>query len=429
MPEPSAAFLILFRNSEPRDSGGGRHQPRKVEVALQEKVASHHDLPGSALDYVVRTSASLIVDDAAASNLLLGDDLCADAPPEIRLCLPVTKQAKLVGALYLENNLTPNAFTPQQIARTGIPGVASAISLENAYLYADLLRSEAFLSEGQRISHTGSWSWTLASGKVHWSDEHCRIFGHDPAKEDPPDFQFFLGRLHPEDRSFVEQVMDDAIRDNVGFACDFRIVLPDGLVKYVHGRGPAVATESGEIHEYIGTTIDISEQRAQRRRATADAQADLVHAARHDDHGRTGGLDRPRSEPARDGDRDECGDVPALARKGAAGPGRSAERGPNASSERSPRGEVIRSIRALARKSPPEMAELDMNGVIENVLELIAGRTDRHEVSVEMDLRHGLETTMGDRVQLQQVIMNLIMNGIEAMGGLQRRVLRVRHRS
>jgi C4-dicarboxylate-specific signal transduction histidine kinase len=93
-------------------------------------------------------------------------------------------------------------------------------------------------------------------------------------------------------------------------------------------------------------------------------------------------------------------------------------------------GEVIRSIRALARKAPPEMAELDMNGVVENILELMRAELARHEVSVETDLRDGLETIMGDRVQLQQVIVNLIMNSIEAMGGLNhpRRVLRVNTR-
>jgi C4-dicarboxylate-specific signal transduction histidine kinase len=84
-------------------------------------------------------------------------------------------------------------------------------------------------------------------------------------------------------------------------------------------------------------------------------------------------------------------------------------------------GEVIRSIRALARKSPSEMAELDINGVIENILELMRVELTRHDVSVEADLRNGLATIMGDRVQLQQVMMNLIMNGIEAMSGLERR--------
>ena len=271
--------LILFRNNEARIAAEAVTNHGRVEVALQEKIVSHHDVPESALDYVVRTRASLIMDDATASNLFSDDDYVRERRPKSVLCVPVIKQTKLVGALYLENNLTPNAFTPQRIAVLEFLASQAAISLENAYLYADLVRSEAFLSEGQRISHTGSWSWTLSTGKVVWSEEHRRIFGHDPEKEGPPDFQLFLGRLHPEDRAFVQQVLDIAIRDRAGFACDFRIVLPDGLVKYVHGVGRPIVRESGEIDEYIGTTIDVSEQK-RNEDALRDAQADLVHVAR-----------------------------------------------------------------------------------------------------------------------------------------------------
>jgi predicted ATPase/signal transduction histidine kinase len=420
-------ILILFRNNEPQIAAEAVINRGKVEVALQEKIVSHQDLPESALDYVVRTRASLIMDDATASNLFADDDYVRLRRPKSVLCLPVIKQAKLVGALYLENNLTPNAFTRQRIAVLEFLASQAAISLENAYLYADLARSEAFLSEGQRISHTGSWSWILATGKVFWSEEHSRIFGHDPAKDNPSDFQLFLERLHPEDRAFVQQVLDIAIRDRAGFACDFRILLPDGLLKYVHGVGRPIVNESGEIREYIGTTIDVSEQR-RNEDALRDAQADLVHVARLTTMGElVASIAHEVNQPlmAIVTNAETClrwlgRDPPDLgeARNAAERIVRNGHRG----------AEVIRSIRALARKSPPEMAEIDINGVIENILELMRAELSRHDVSVETDLRRGLETIMGDRVQLQQVIMNLIMNGIEAMGGLQRRVLRVNTR-
>lgn len=420
-------ILILFRNNEPQIAAEALINHGRVEVALQEKIVSRQDFPESALDYVVRTRASLIMDDATASNQFADDDYVRLRRPKSVLCLPVIKQAKLVGALYLENNLTPNAFTPQRIAVLEFLASQAAISLENAYLYADLARSEAFLSEGQRISHTGSWSWILATGKVFWSEEHSRIFGHDPAKDDLPDFQLFLGRLHPEDRAFVHQVLDIAIRDRAGFACDFRIVLPDGLIKYVHGVGRPIIGETGEIREYIGTTIDVTEQRRSED-ALRDAQADLVHVARLTTMGElVASIAHEVNQPlmAIVTNAETClrwlaKSPPELgeARNAAERIVRNGHRG----------AEVIRSIRALARKSPPEMAELDINGVIENILELMRAELSRHEVSVETDLRDGLGPIMGDRVQLQQVIMNLIMNGIEAMGGLQRRVLRVNTR-
>ena len=422
-------ILILFRNSKARMAAEAVTKQGKVEVALHEKIVSHHDVPKFALDYVVRTRASLIMDDATASNLFSDDAYVRERRPKSVLCVPVIKQTKLIGALYLENNLTPNAFTPQRIAVLEFLASQAAISLENAYLYADLVRSEAFLSEGQRISHTGSWSWTLSTGKVVWSEEHSRIFGHDPEKEGPLNFDLFLGRLHPEDHTFVQQAVDIAIRDRTGFACDFRIVLPDGLLKHVRGVGRPIVKESGEIHEYIGTTIDVSEQK-RNENALRDAQADLVHVARLTTMGElVASIAHEVNQPlmAIVTNAETC--LRWLGREQPdIGEARNAAERIVRNGHRA--GEVIRSIRALARKSPSEMAEIDINGVIENILGLMRVELTRHDVSVEAELSNGLATIMGNRVQLQQVMMNLIMNGIEAMSDLerQRRVLHVNTR-
>jgi PAS domain S-box-containing protein len=120
-----------------------------------------------------------------------------------------------------------------------------------------LQRSEAFLAEGQRMSHTGSWCWNIPTGKLIWSEEHCRIFGFDPAKAEPT-FQLFGERLYPEDRSFVQNILDNAIRERCDFDCEYRIALPDGSIKYVQGMGRPILKESGDIENFIGTTMDIT---------------------------------------------------------------------------------------------------------------------------------------------------------------------------
>src|SRR5438876_6895039 len=120
--------------------------------------------------------------------------------------------------------------------------------------------SEAFLTEGQRISHTGSWSWQVPSGKVAWSEEHFRIFGFDPAKTEPS-FQLFLETVHPEDRSFIERSLDEAVGEKSGFDIEFRISLADGSIKHVQGVGRPVVGESGEVVRYVGTTVDITERK------------------------------------------------------------------------------------------------------------------------------------------------------------------------
>jgi PAS domain S-box-containing protein len=120
-----------------------------------------------------------------------------------------------------------------------------------------LRRSEGFLADGQRISHTGTWGWNLSTGKLVWSEEHFRIFGFDPEKTEPS-FQLFLETVHPEDRSFIERGLDKAIRERSGFDMEFRIALADGSIKNVQGVGRPVVKESGDISHYIGTTVDIS---------------------------------------------------------------------------------------------------------------------------------------------------------------------------
>src|SRR5438132_4302669 len=123
-----------------------------------------------------------------------------------------------------------------------------------------LRHSEAFLTEGERISHTGSWSWNVSSGKITWSAEHFRIFGVDPEKTEPS-FQLFLETVHPDDRSFIEQALDQAVREKSGFDIEFRIALADGSIKHVQGVGRPVLGESGEVDRYIGTTVDITERK------------------------------------------------------------------------------------------------------------------------------------------------------------------------
>jgi PAS domain S-box-containing protein len=151
-----------------------------------------------------------------------------------------------------------------RLGRLG-PAITRALSearekTERARAETALRRSEAFLAEGQRISHTGSWSWNVATGEVSWSEEHFRIFGFDPEKTEPS-FQLFMETVHPEDRSFIERSLDEAIKEKRGFDLEFRIALADRSVKHVQGVGRPILGDSGNVDRYIGTTVDISERK------------------------------------------------------------------------------------------------------------------------------------------------------------------------
>ncbi len=308
--------------------------------------------------------------------------------------------------------------TEQRLARM-------ALERENAKrrrAEEELRRSEAFLAEGQRISRTGSWAWNVTTGEVTWSAEHFRIFGFDPNTA-TPSYAVGLDRIHSEDRAAVEDMLQKAVRDSSDFQCDFRIVTPDGATKYVHSLGRVAANGA----EFIGAVMDVTERRLAEE-ALRSALGDLERASRLSTMGQlTASIAHEINQPlaAIITYADACllwleADQPNLeeARQAATRIVRNGHRA----------GDIIKSIRALTRKSSPEMVSLDINDVIREVIVLMGAEFRRHGVRVETLLSSNLESVVGDRVQLQQVVLNLIMNGIEAMADLVhgRRRLQIR---
>jgi signal transduction histidine kinase len=276
----------------------------------------------------------------------------------------------------------------------------------------DLRRSEAFLAEGQRISRTGSWAWNVTTGELWWSAEHFRILGLDP-NATTPSYELFVDRIHPEDRPTVEETLYKAVRDSSHFQRDFRIVTPDGATKYVHSLGRAAANDANNT-EFIGTVMDVTERRIAEE-ALRSALADLERASRLSTTGQlTASIAHEINQPlaAIITNADACllwleADRPDLeeARQAATRIVRNGHRA----------GDIIKSVRALTRKSAPEMVSIDINDLIREVIVLMGAEFRRHSIRVETALPSNLNSVIGDRVQLQQVVLNLIMNGIEAM--------------
>jgi PAS domain S-box-containing protein len=122
-----------------------------------------------------------------------------------------------------------------------------------------LRRSEAYLVEGQRLSHTGSWARCISTGDLYYSVESFRIFGLDPERTKPT-FEVFLHRLHPDDRASVQETLDRAIRERSDFERDYRIVRDDGTIRHIHVVGHPVINAAGEVTEFVGTHVDVTEQ-------------------------------------------------------------------------------------------------------------------------------------------------------------------------
>src|ERR1700694_727750 len=146
-----------------------------------------------------------------------------------------------------------------------------------------LRRSEGYLAEAQRLTRTGSWAWSVATRhSVYWSQENYRLFGFDPEGDIPSDEAFYQ-RIHPEDRDRVRrEVFLERPDEGSHFDVEFRIVLPDGAIKYVRSTGHPVRNISGDLLEYVGTSIDVTERKRadEERERLRQAQADLAHVNR-----------------------------------------------------------------------------------------------------------------------------------------------------
>jgi PAS domain S-box-containing protein len=248
--------LILLRGDEPRIEAEATTRDGRVEVAVREATVTPSDLPQSALHYVIRTRERVVLDDASVGNLYSADEYVRKNRPRSVICLPIVKQTKLAGALYLENNLTPCAFTSDRVTVLELLASQAAISLENASLYSDLMRSQAFLSEAQTISHTGSFGWNTGSGEVYWSEETCDLFEHDRAVK--PTLELVFQRIHPDDRDLVRRALYNAAHENTDFDIEHRLLMPDSSIKHLHVIGRASNLSPSDNLEYVGAVTDVT---------------------------------------------------------------------------------------------------------------------------------------------------------------------------
>jgi PAS domain S-box-containing protein len=249
-------LLILPRGEEHRIEAEARTGHDSVEVSFRQSLVTPSELTESLLRYVIRTQESVILDDAV-QNQFSEDEYLRQRRSRSVLCLALVKQAKLIGVLYLENNLAPRVFTSKRLEMLELLASQAAISLDHARLYAGLRRSEAFLAQGQKISRTGSWGWHVSTGEVYWSKEHFRIFNYDPETA-RPSYSLFMERVHPEDRPLFEQILERAVREKSDFEHNYRIILPDGSIKFIRSVGQFFVTQSGDL-EFIGTVMDITD--------------------------------------------------------------------------------------------------------------------------------------------------------------------------
>ena len=284
-----------------------------------------------------------------------------------------------------------------------------------------LRRSEAYLAEAQRLSHTGTLAFN-ATAPVYWSEESYRIWGLDPL-QGLPSRETVLQRIHPDDRERVDVETEEAVRQKRDFAFEFKIVLPDGTVKYIESTGHPLFSADGELVEMVATHVDVTERkRAQEEHERLrQLESDLAHVNRVSMMGElTASLAHEILHPiatarnnARAAMRFLDMNPPNMAevREALACIVRDADRGKD----------IVDRIRDHIKKAPPRNDRFDLNEAIEEVIEMVQAPIEKNRVSVRTRLAAGVTSVCGDRVQLQQVVLNLILNAVEAMGSVEER--------
>src|SRR5262249_2221035 len=278
----------------------------------------------------------------------------------------------------------------------------------------EVRRSEAFLTEAQALSQTGSWGWNTATGDLFWSRQTYRIFGFAP--DVAPTLPMIVDVIHPDDRARFVHEVEMYERDRTDFEHEYRLKLRDGSIKHVYAAGRSAVRRFPNL-DYIGAIMDITD-----RKLAADAllktQAELAEVTRRTTMGELAAsiaheINQPlatvvtnaqtcasllRAQPSPWGEIESAVSDIAAAGKRAS--------------------DVITRIRLLLRKGVSEPVELNMNDVIRDVIALTRGTTRQKQVVLDTKLRDDVPRVLADRVQLQQVLINLITNAADAMSDI-----------
>lgn len=372
-------------------------------------------LPETVLAYVTRTQDVVILDGGGDEHPFAEDPYVREAPSTSILCLPIVKQKQLVGVLYLENGLSTNLFKQAQVAVLQLLASQAAISLENAALYQaakDTQEKARRAAEELRLAYDmiPALAWnsdidgTLLSFNKRWHDFTGLSLEESLGNG-------WMRAIHPDDLDKVVAKWIEVLGVGEAGEVEARMIRMDGVARSFLIRATPMRDQQGAIIKWYGTNIDIDDLKRME-----EAQQHLSRAARLTALGElTASIAHEVNQP-----------LMAIVMNAATclkwlSEGQLEIEEARQAAERIIRdshraGDVIASIRALARKAPLSMEAVDINGMIDGVIVLTRGELQRHGISLATDLDPNVGSVVGDRIQLQQVVLNLILNAAEAMG-------------
>lgn len=419
-----SGMLILLKGNVPVIEAIGRDEPGGVQVTLGEDKVTREDVPASVLYTALRTRKPVVLEDAQGDPQFSFEVSLSKRCVRSVCCLPLVKQGNVVGVLYLENNLTAGVFTASRTSVLEMLASQAAISLETARLYAELVEenkrrretemalrlSEEALALGQKISRSGSYIWNTLTGERYWSKELYNVFDL-PMEAGSPGTQAILERIHPEDVGVYQEAVTRAARNRTPFRQKFRIVTPDGAVKYLEVLG-----EPSGVSNFVGVVTDVTDRHTTEL-ALQSAKIELAKASRVTTMGElAASIAHEINQP--------LASIVSNASAGVRWLNRPVPDIPEALGglrdivkDGKRAGNIIRALQSLAKEAKPSFVPTFVDGVVRDVFELAAAEVEQRSLAVRLDLAAGC-SVMADRVQLQQVLFNLVMNAGDAMSHL-----------
>jgi len=414
-------LLVLLHAEEARIEAEAATLGDSITVQLSDQPATADLIPESVLQHVLHTREQLIIDDAAIDRPHGDDPYFRTHQVRSVLCLPLINQLKLTGVLYFENSLTAGAFVPRRCAVLSLVASQAAIALENARLYRDLQQREAKILRLVDANIIGIFIWS-AGVVIEANDTFLRMLGFERA-------DLTSGRIRwrdqtpPEWHGRQQRAEDELARTGKSEPFEKEYFHKDGSRVPVL-VGSALFEEYGGKRTGVSFVLDLTE----RNRAEAEAidserrylelQREMAHANRVATIGQlTGSIAHEVNQP-----------LTAMVTNAQAALRWLKHQPPDLEEVRQAiaqiamdatrAGEIVGRIRDLIKKAPPRQDLLEINAPIQEVIELIRSEAAKNNVSIKAELAEGLPLVQGDRVQLQQVMLNLIINGIEAMNGI-----------
>ncbi|WP_215396231.1 ATP-binding sensor histidine kinase [Rheinheimera oceanensis] len=394
--------------------------------------ANWDDLPKSFVNTAIRTQKLLYVKANQLSTPYELDPYFQRFCDFTALCLPMIRQGKLLAMFYIELKAKDEQLSEEYLNVLTFLAGHAAVSIETSRLYNSIenvnqqrlqleraLRvADTSLALGEQISRTGSWRWELHKNTLVCSEEFCRILGLDPQRRTIL-FAAFAACIHPDDKKSVLEQIHRAVQMETAIKVEYRILKDDGSILYLTGQGcPVFGTD--KLIDYVGTVTDVTARRASEDALRA-AQDDLARVSRVTTIGQlTSSIAHEINQPlmsiaanAGAGLRWLHRPTPDLQQVSASLQAIATE-GQRA-------GQIVQSLRTLTKNSKAVLRALDMHDVLNCIVALARSEIERRDVSLVMHLDAQLSHIRGDIVQLQQVMLNLVMNALEAMSEVSNR--------